>query len=127
MLPRTNPKLRPNLPRNPPNKLSRRPIIHRNRNHTSQCTSKKRRNPLRAVLTPKHHPLALANLPRLKFTRKPNRHLQNLPVSEPLRPVSTALPISALIAVRLKIRQEKLCQRFSHSVESASGFGIVQV
>src|SRR5580700_3933406 len=108
MLPRTNPKLRPNLPRNPPNKLSRRPIIHRNNNHTSQGTSKKRRNPLRAVLTPKHHPLALANPPRFQFTGKPNRRLQNLPVSEPLHPVSTPLPVSALIAVRPKVRQEKL-------------------
>jgi|SRR5580658_4546487 hypothetical protein len=127
MLPRTNPKLRPNLPRNPPNKLSRRPIIHRNNNHTSQGTSKKRRNPLRAVLTPKHHPLALANPSRLQIIGEPKRHFQNLPVTKPFHPVPTPLPVSALIAVRLKIRQEKLCQRFSHSVESASGFRIVQV
>ena len=30
-----------------------------------------------------------------------------------------------IIAMRLKVRQEKLCQRFSHSVESASGLATV--
>jgi hypothetical protein len=104
MPPRTNPKLRPNLPRNPPSKILRSPIIHRHHNNPPQRTSKKHRNPLRAILPPKHHPLALANPARLQLTGEPNRQLQHLPVSEPLHPVSTPLPVSALIAVRLKVR-----------------------
>jgi hypothetical protein len=109
MLPRTNPKPSLNLPRNPRSKLRRRPIIHRHHNHPTQSTSKKRRNPLRAILPPQHHPLALADPPRLQITGELNRHLQDLPVSEPLHPISTPLPISALAAVRSKVRQEKLC------------------
>src|SRR5580700_9950583 len=108
MPPRANPKLRLNLPCNPPSKISRSLIVHRNNNHPAQSASKKRRDPLRRVLPPKHHPLALANPPRLQLPAKPYRHLQNLPVGEPLHPVTTPLPVSALIAVRLKVRHEKL-------------------
>ena len=61
------------------------------------------------VLAPKHHPLALANPPRLQITGEPTRHLQNIPISEPLHPVSTPLPVSAPLAMRPKVRQKKLC------------------
>src|SRR5580658_9746298 len=108
MPPRTNPKLRFNLLRNPPRKLRGRSIIHRNHDHAMQSASKKRRNPLRRVLPPKHHPLALADPPRLQIAGEPKCHLQNISISEPLHPVSTPLPVSALIAVRPKVRQEKL-------------------
>jgi hypothetical protein len=108
VLPRTNPKPSLNLPRNPPSELPRSPIVHRHNNHATQSAAKKRRNPLRAILPPQHHPLAVANSPRLQFPAKPKRHLQNLPVREPLHAVATPLPISALIAMRPKIRQEKL-------------------
>jgi hypothetical protein len=109
MLPRTDPKPSPNLPRNPHRKFGGSPIIHRNNDNAAQGTSKERRNPFRAVLAPKHHPIALADSSRRQFNAKPTRHLQNLPISEPLHPVSTPLPESALLTVRPKVRQKKLC------------------
>jgi hypothetical protein len=45
---------------------------------------------------------------------KLKRHLQDLPVRKPFHPIAAPLPIGALTAVRPKIVEEKLCQRFSH-------------
>ena len=107
--PRTDPEPSLNLSCNPSSKLCRSPIIHRHHNYPTQSTSKERRNPLRAILPPKHHPLTPADPPRLQITGEPQRHLQNLPVSEPLHPVSTPLLVSTLIAMRTKVCQQKLC------------------
>src|ERR1700676_4412723 len=107
--PRTNPKLRLNLPRNSRRKFRRRSVVYRNHDHTPRRASKERRNPFGRILAPEHPPLALADLQRLQFTAKLKRHLHDLPIRKPFHPISAPLPVSALIAVRVKIRQEKLC------------------
>jgi hypothetical protein len=109
MPPRTNPQLRLNLPRNPRRKIRRRGIVHRNNSYPAQNTSKERRNPLRAVFAPQHHPIALMDLPRLKLPAKANRQLQDLPVGKPLHAVPATLAVSALLPVRPEICEEKFC------------------
>ena len=109
--PGANPKPRLNLLCNSSRKIPRRAMIHRNHNRATHYASKKRRNPLRTVLAPQHHPFALADPARLQFPAKPKRHLQNLPIGKPLHAVSAPLPVGTgvAVAVRLKVLLEKLC------------------
>ena len=58
---------------------------------------------------PKASPARPCRSPAPPVAGQTERHLQNLPVGEPLHPVSATLPVGTLISVRLKVRQEKLC------------------
>src|SRR5208283_194166 len=109
MLARTNPKLRPDLICNPRSKIVRGPIVHRNHNNAAHRASKKRRYPLGAVLSPKHHPVALSDSALLQFAAETKRHLHDLPIGEPFHAVAAMLPVGPLIAVRLEVHQEKFC------------------
>jgi hypothetical protein len=84
-------------------------MIHRDNNRTAQSASKENRNPLGAVLAPQHHAVTLPDFPRIQFPAKPQRHLHDLTIGEPLHAIAAALPVGPLVAVRLKVRQEKLC------------------
>src|ERR1700733_1888762 len=109
MPPRTNPKLRFNLTRNPRRKLRGGAIIHRDNNHAAHRASEKCRNPFRGVLAPQHHSITLSDFARLQFPAELKCHFQNVAVGEPLPAISTMLPVGTLIAVSLKVCQEKLC------------------
>ena len=71
-------------------------------------------DPLSAVLAPHHHPIAFGNPARLQLARKAERHFQNFAVGKRFRPIAAPLPVSALLAVRLKMLREEFRNRFGH-------------
>src|ERR1039458_1856594 len=80
---------------------------------------KEDRNPLRAILPPHHHPIALRNPPRLQFAGKAERHIQNLTVAKGFRPVPAPLPVGSLMPVCLKMFREEVCDRFGHGWQTS--------
>src|SRR5260370_35990573 len=114
MPPRTNPKLRPNLPRNPPSKLPRSPIIHRHHNHTTQSTPEERRNPLRAILPPQHHAFALRDAACFEVAGKSEGHRLHFAVSERFCAIPATLAVGTLVPVRMEIIEKEFCEGINH-------------
>src|ERR1700722_7807955 len=100
MSPRTNPKLRLDLVCNPGGELGGSAVVHRDHNHSAQRASEKSSNPLCAVFSPEHDPVAFAEPPRLQLPAKSQGHLHDLTVGEPFHAVTTPLPIGKLGGVR---------------------------
>src|SRR5882672_5868281 len=95
-------------------KIRRGAFVHRHYDHASRCARKKCRDPLCRVLSPKQNPVTLSDVLRFEFLRKCDGPVQDLAVGRPFRAISTALPVSALALVRLKVHREIFRQGFGH-------------
>ena len=107
VLARAQQKLRADLLKDADREIRRCAVVHGNNHHATSRASEESSDPLGAILSPEHHPVALADVACFQFARETNCHFQDLAVGKPLHPVAPVLAVGAVVRVRPKILRQK--------------------